>query len=60
MIRYNNQSMLKKEHARVITAELIKLGSKSPNDTDLNKEHCLAIFYLWLLHMEPTIYLLKR
>ena len=42
MIRYNNQSMVKKEHARVITEELIKLGSKTPNDTDLNKEHCLA------------------
>ena len=42
MTTYNNQSMVKKEHARIIAEELIKFGSKTPKDLDLNKEHCLA------------------
>lgn len=42
MTTYNNQSMVKKEHARIIAEELIKLGSKTPKDLDLDREHCLS------------------
>ena len=42
MTTYNNQSMVKKEHVKFISEELIKLGSKTPENLDLEKEHCLA------------------
>lgn len=47
MATYNRNSMVKKEHGKIIAQELINLGSKVPNDIDLDKEHCLAnLLYL--------------
>lgn len=47
MITYNRNSMVKKEHVKIIAEILINLGSKVPNDLDLEKEHCLAnLLYL--------------
>ena len=42
MTTYINNSMVKKEHGKIIAKKLRKLGSKVPNDLDLEKEHCLA------------------
>lgn len=42
MTIYTNQSMVKKEHARIIAEALIELDSKIPKDLDFKKEHSLA------------------
>lgn len=42
MTIYNRNSMVKKEHVKVIANELITLGSKVANNIDLDSEHCLA------------------
>jgi len=47
MTIYNRNSMVKKDHVKIIVGELEILGSKVQNDLDLEKEHCLAnLLYL--------------
>lgn len=42
MTTYIKSSMVKKGHGKIIAEKLDNLGSKIPNNLDLEKEHCLA------------------
>lgn len=39
---YDEKSMVKKEHVKIIVKELRKLGSEIPQNLDANNEHSLA------------------
>ncbi len=47
MTKYDEKSVVKKEHVKFIADELEKCGSKTPKDLDLKEKHSLAnLLYL--------------
>jgi hypothetical protein len=41
-MKYDEKSMVKREHVKIIVKELRELGSEIPQNLDINNEHSLA------------------